>query len=359
MTTVDQSTAGPVAPAPAPSAPASAAQAPRQWLGGAALLLALAAGAGSGFVWWQGQQADARAEAATRALMDTLAALKQDQAVQHDTRSAALKSLEDALARQQSQTQELNRLLAAQGSRLEALAHTDRSDWRLAEAEYLLRMANHRSIYSRDLASARALLQNADAIVAALQDPGLHATRAAIADALSKLALATPVDQEGTYLAIGALIERATALQGVPRLQPQAPDLVPVGERPGYEKVWNAATDALAKVLVVQKRRGASQPVLDASDEWQARQHIRLLLEQAQAALLAERSGLYQQSLAEAASAIERDFVHDPASATVAAALRQLAQRPVSITPPDLSAPVRELELAVANRHTAQQGGTR
>lgn len=332
---------------------ASPAHGPRQGVALAALALALLAAAGTGFVLWQGQQALARTEAANQALNNALSALQQDQSEQQDARAAASKSLEDGLARQQSQTQELNRLLAAQGSRIEALAHTDRSDWRLAEAEYLLRMASHRVIYNRDLTSARNLLHTADSIVAALRDPALHATRAAIADAQSRVAATAPVDQEGTYLAIGAQIARVAELKGIPHLQPVKPDLAPVGERPGYEKLLNAATDALGKVLVVQKRRGASQPVLDASDEWLARQHIRLLLEQAQAALLAERAGLFQQSLNDAAQAVERDFVHDPASASVATALRQLAQRPVSIVPPDLSAPVRELELAVANRHVA------
>ena len=362
MTAADESReqAVPAAsPSPASTAPAPApSSSPRSAAAALALVVALASGAGAGYVWWEGRQARASAELSAAAVADAVSALKQDLAAQQQQRESALKGLEDALARQQNQGLELNRLLASQAGRIDAIASADRSDWRLAEAEYLLRMANHRLIYSRDVTSARDLLDSADAILAAMDDPVLHAARGAIADARSRLAATRPVDHEGTYLALGAQIARVGELRGVPRLELPPPDLKPVGERPAYEKAWEAVRDALARVLVVQKRREASQPVLDASDEWLARQRLRLLLEQAQAALLAERAGLYQQSLKDAAAAARRDFSHDPASAAVADALLELAARPVSLEAPDISAPVRALEAAVANRHAAPAAAT-
>ena len=88
----------------------------------------------------------------------------------------------------------------------------DRESWLLAEAEYLLRLANQRLIMAGDAASAQALLSSADNILRELDDAGLHEVRGAVADDLAAVRAVPQVDVEGIYLRLSALVEQAGKL---------------------------------------------------------------------------------------------------------------------------------------------------
>ena len=83
--------------------------------------------------------------------------------------------------------------LNGQQQRLLNMSTTNREDWLMAEAEYLLRLANQRVLIERSATSAVGLLESADAIMeqvaAGLGDPELFAIRRAIAQDLAALRL--------------------------------------------------------------------------------------------------------------------------------------------------------------------------
>lgn len=320
-------------------------------LGALALLVAVGTAGGAGWLWWQDrpvlQAADARLQALQQQLESNRAELVTLQQQQGEQRTA----LRDVEASAQRQAGELG-VLGERLSQLDRLARSERSDWRLAEAEYLLRMASHTLIYARDPVGSRQLLQSADTLLASLDDPGLYPARAALSEAHARLANLKPLDAEGTYLAIAALGGRVDALRALPELEAPDAEPLPVGVRPWYETLWHGIKQTLGQVLVVQKRHTELTPVLNADDEWRARSRVRLLLTQAQAALLGERAALYRQTLEEAAASLARDFAADPASTALAADMRALAERPVSLDVPDISAPVRALEEAIAARES-------
>ena len=70
---------------------------------------------------------------------------------------------------------------------LEQLASANQQDWLLAEAEYLLRLANQRLHLERDWNSALSMLQAADNVLAETHNPRTKAVRAAIAKEIPAL----------------------------------------------------------------------------------------------------------------------------------------------------------------------------
>src|SRR5690606_21247593 len=118
-----------------------------------------------------------------------------------------------------------NRLLVAeqrieaQHKRLQGLSSTSREDWLLAEAEYLLRLANQRVLIEHSPSSADGLLTQADEILKNLDDPDLFSLRQAIAKDLASLRLIKEVDHEGLYFSIKALTEQIELLSLHPTRQ--------------------------------------------------------------------------------------------------------------------------------------------
>ena len=76
--------------------------------------------------------------------------------------------------------------------RLETVLGASRQDWRLAEAEHLLRMASLRLSALHDTNSARFLLQAADQILMEQDDPAAFAAREQLAKSISALQSSGP-----------------------------------------------------------------------------------------------------------------------------------------------------------------------
>lgn len=98
------------------------------------------------------------------------------------------------------------------------LKAADRTDWLLAETEYLLRLANQHAILGHDAPAAAALLAQADKVLLELTSPTeiqtmaslrkIIAIRQQIAEEREALLLRGDIDREGLYLQIEALIQQ-------------------------------------------------------------------------------------------------------------------------------------------------------
>ena len=96
--------------------------------------------------------------------------------------------------------------------RLLSLTATTTDDWRLAEVEYLLRLANQRILTSKDSQTALNLLKSADQILLELGDPRLYKVRHAIANDRAAIALVGEQDLEGAFLELSALSKQINSL---------------------------------------------------------------------------------------------------------------------------------------------------
>ncbi|WP_116367670.1 uroporphyrinogen-III C-methyltransferase [Parahaliea mediterranea] len=271
-----------------------------------------------------------------------------------------LATLEPQLARQADSLRDLSQQLAAitdrvesQGEELARYNATDREGWLLAEAEYLLRLANQRLIMTGDTESARALLRSADSILRQLDDTRLHATRAAIASELAVLRAVPVLDTEGLYLRLSALAEQAAGLaifelpEAEQRLQEAPADSWRERLRQGYQ----AALQKLSDYIIIRRRDVPMQALMDPQWEGLVRQNLRMLIEQAQVALLSGNARLYRESLLRARHWVEQFAESDAeASRALNAELQQLADETVTVDLPDIGASLRALEQAIEQR---------
>ncbi len=341
-----------------------------------ALLLALAAAGGVGWLLREQLRGDAGISARLEAIetsparaapdLDGLnrqwreqldAALQTMQAGTGDLDGQA-RRLAQALDSVQAQLAEHDAKLAQQGTELDRYSDDERDDWLLAEAQYLIRLANQQLLMAGDAAAAQGLLGSADSILMALDDVRLHEVRAAVADDLAAVRAIPRLDVEGLYLRLAALVEQADKLvifqlpEREARPQPEQADTWQARLRQGYE----AALAKLSDYIIIRRRDEPMQALMDPQWEGLVRQNLRMLLEQAQIALLSGNQLLYQDSLERAQYWVREFFESDEAAArAMSREITALAQTSVAIDLPDISGSVQALDAVMKQR--LQQGG--
>lgn len=353
------------APAPSPAAEATpAAAVPRPAGGGRGLaVLALLVGLGGaglgGYALWQ-QQALAGADAALsqqlspyQALPEAVRALgEQDQRLvarlQPLERLPSAEALDEQarlLALLQSQQQGLR-------ERVEQVLGASREQWRLAEAEHLLRMAMLRLSALQDTGSAIALLREADLILRRQDDPGAYAAREQLLSGLEGLRSLPPIDRTGLFLQLGALRGQAAALAAeAPQFQTG-----PEGAGAASPRPWERWLAALSRYVRIDLDSDAQvKPLLAGQSLAQVRLALALAIEQAQWAVLNGNPQVYRQSVAQAAELLDQQFGdrHEAARA-LAQRLRELGERQVSVTLPDLTPALRALQHYIDERERSE-----
>jgi uroporphyrin-3 C-methyltransferase len=284
--------------------------------------------------------------AATAALTDSQTALAE-----------LNESFQQIQAEKASQTVEIAALqerLSDAIKQVEAGRNRSENDWRLAEAEYLLRLANQRVLMEKRAEGALALLKNTDQIIKELDDVSLYALRQALASDIAKLEALPKLDVEGTYLRLTALIEQTKDLPTLSlEQQRQLPELLnEMTSNTVTPETQAAITSGFAKALakleslvVIQQHDKPVEPILSPDQGHYLRQNIQLLLEQGQLALLRQQSDIYKNSLTRAQTLLEQYF--DKTNTNTAALLRalsQLSKLEVAPTIPDISGSLKQLQ---------------
>ena len=359
--------AAPEPPPPAAEEPVAvaekAAPPPRRggfiaWL---ALLLVVALAGGSAWVVMEAQRRADTLAARVNALESSAgredSELEQSLSAverQLDNRlDSALSSVSSESAAQAARLQQLESGLAEQRNELARFSATDRESWLLAEAEYLLRLANQRLIMTGDTEAAAALLASADAILRQLDDAALHTVRAAVAADLAAIRAVPQLDIEGMYLRLAALIEQADALVifEFPELEAQ-PMPEPAEDWEGrLQQGYEAALRKLSDYVIIRRRDVPMQSLMDPQWESLVRQNLRMLLEQAQVALLSGNQFLFRESLERSQGWVAEFFESDEAAArALAREIRLLQDETVQVTLPDTARSLRALQDAVVQR---------
>ncbi|WP_347329923.1 uroporphyrinogen-III C-methyltransferase [Marinimicrobium locisalis] len=333
------------------------------WVG-----LTLAAGYG---VWWVWQDLNEQ-RAIVSELRETVAEQEESLEQQNRELRQAPEQLKRELSRELDQSQRgqsemlssLEQRMNRVDRRLSAIASTNREDWKLAEAEYLLRLANQRLVLERDSANALALAQTADAILRDLGDSDLLPVRRALASDIEALKLADQVDREGIYVRLLALGEQLPKLPLVePMRAPEGEAFTGGPEGEPAEGIWNRIKGSFARMMDrlsshirIRQHDKPIEALADPREQYLLRQQLQLMLEQAQAALLREQGQLYQKSLNRAADWIEAHFALNPQTETVMARLRDLAQVDIAPELPDLDDALNLLETHIERQHRLSPG---
>ena len=289
-------------------------------------------------------------------LQGQLQSLEQDIRKQLKT---GLDAANSASTNQSASLQQFSQQLDAQNQQIAAFSANDHESWLRAEAQYLLRLANQRVVMARDTDSALALLDSADGILRQLDDVSLHDVRAAVAAEQAALRAVPKVDVEGIYLRLSALVEQADRLvifqmqeqEDQPEAKPEEGDWQVHLER-GYEE----AARKLSDYIVIRRRDVPMQALMDPQWEGLVRQNLRMLLEQAQVALLSGNQTLYVESLQRSQHWVAQFFDTDDAAAhAMSREIAQLEGQTIQVVMPNLTRSLQALDDAVSQR--LQQGG--
>lgn len=317
-----------------------------------AVIVAIVVALGLGYGWKRLQAQQAELASAGDENAQTIDTLRQ----RLDQREQAFASLQgDFQDYRQDIDKNLDKVLAELADEQEA----DPREWLHAEAEYLLRLANQRLQLERDVKGAKALLKAADERLTDADNPALIPVRRAIQSELAALDSVPTVDRTGLYLALMAQQEQLADLplkQDVEEMSAQN------GNDSSLEGGWQQQLSRLGgelkDLVVIRRHDEALEALVTPEQESYLRQNVRLLLEQAQLALLKTEPKLYQASLDKAITLIERYY--DTQRDAVNNSLERLESlRDKTIRPelPDISESQQTLKDFIEKRFQNGNGG--
>lgn len=345
------------------------------------ILLAIAGGAG----WWFYQMQ--QQEPIVNSVQQNLESQQQEIT---NLQQGLESEREERQGQQQSQAalnQSINDLelkINSHARRLRELSTTSRSDWLLAEAEYLIRLANQRLITERNTKNATSLLLTADGILRDLDEVDLLPVRQSLANNITSLRSVPMVDREGLYLQLNALSEKLVNLPLMaPKLDEEVPETNelendPVTDGLGDEEVtswtegwatswretlyqsFNSALESTGDLIRVRRRDAPLEPLPSAQEDQQLRHNLAILLEQAQMALLREEQVIYQASLQKAQAWLDGYFELNDSARPLIEQLALLEQKNIVQELPDISEGLEVLRDFIDSwhkRHTVQQSG--
>ncbi|WP_320838589.1 uroporphyrinogen-III C-methyltransferase [Zhongshania sp.] len=256
-----------------------------------------------------------------------------------------------------SQLSALSRRSQELETKMQSLTTVDRQDWLLAEVEYLLRLANQRAQLSHDPRAAAQLLSNADSILRELDDAALHPVRAELAKEISALQNSADVDIEGVYLTLQGLATEAGKLKLYQAPSYSAEEVEETSEE-WQQRLQSGLDNAWAKLRSYIRIRHHDQNFkaqLAPEQEAALRASLRLMFEQAQLALLANRPLLYQRALDKAAAWLQEYYQLDDHRDGLLKQISTVRAMPVSPEMADISGSLRSLKVYLKSHRWQQE----
>ena len=280
--------------------------------------------------------------------------------------SQSLKSFQQSI---QQQTNYLSDLSEKQQTLLNSLAqesyfHTQklsdlgarsRTDWLLAEAEYLMHLANQKLTLEEDISSAEAILVSADKIIEEINDPGLFEIRQALANEVVSLQQVSHLDYQGLYLKLNALITSLDNLKQTSFLRDNTPkqDTVKIEDAKPEEvskvlAIWTSIWKDLKQAVSIRRLDQAVEPLLAPEQDYYLKQNLRLMLEQASLALIDKNTIIFRSSLKKSLTWMNRYFSQDDKQIVeLQNALAELSTFKIDQTLPDISKSLRLTKMKI------------
>jgi uncharacterized protein HemX len=304
---------------------------------------------------------DARSNA--ESLRANVAVKLDEQAAQLKAAAQALEAAQKDIKDAQNRLRELEAgLTEVQGQRV-ALEEMARElarapdEWLLAEVEQTLNIASRELTLAGNVRAALAALQSIDTRLARADKLQVLNLRRALNQDMERLKAVPSIDTQGISVKLDNLMGLAATLPLAVSdgLTTEAREPAAAGRQEAWlarlaGDFWNEA-----RQLVRIRRVGADDPVLIAPKEsYFLRENLKLRLLSARTALMARDEVNYKEDLKIAREMLTRYF--DPKARVVANAqqtLKQLAENPVSIATPDITASLNVIRAIRAARERA------
>lgn len=324
-------------------------------------LILLAGLIGVGLWSWQQSQSHQQLQQSLSHITDQNRQLEQRLSQGSNDHSGRLQGLEGTLREQQQRLSEQQRQIDHNARQLLDAGNRTRTDWLLAEAEYLLRIANQRLLIEQDIRGALAALNAADQVLRETDDVGAYPVREQLAREIMALRTVTDVDRTGLYLQLEAARETVTQLtdqavigggQPAPDSDQNAGESAPDTEPGTAARAWQRITDSLGQMVSIRRLDEPVKPLLSPDQSAWARLNLQLMLEQAELAVLRGHEDLYRQALDKAVISLETWFDNtDNRVAALRDTLAGLSDREVNPELPDISESLALLKGRIAGRH--------
>ena len=316
-----------------------------------ALLLALVALLVAGYSVWMNQQQLAQVSAGQQRIDGIQRQLDGALSAQQQASSRA-QALAADNRRLLDELEALSRQTRHNDARLAELAGSDRQDWLVAEVEYLLRLGNQRLNLERDVSGALAMLEAADKVLAETRNPGFDGVRMEIAREIQSLRLVPGVDRVGAVSRLQAMQDTLGEINWMPdvRFETSTPEASTSNEeRSWYAQLWFEVREGLGQAIRIRRTDTPVDIPLSPEQSYYLQQNARLMLEQAQLAMLRRDQNLYDRSLKRVSEWIGRALPQDDAATvTLQQLVTELQGWKVSPAVPDISGSLRLLRQRLA-----------
>ena len=248
--------------------------------------------------------------------------------------------------------------------RIAQLPGADTDDWLVAEAEYLLRLANQRLSLEKDLQGALAILLAADNVLLETDNPQFDNVRGQLAKEIVTLRSVPAVDTTGAISRIQAVQDQITKLEWMPRTLPkqavQLEDVAEGIELNAWQKFTTKAWAGLGSIVRIREHDKALPAPLTPDQHYYLQQNMQLMLEQAQVALVRQQTDLYRHSI-QRTQAWLNEFVRNETAQAKALqqTLEELALWEVAPAFPDITGSLTELRRYSAANQQATKASTK
>jgi uroporphyrin-3 C-methyltransferase len=300
------------------------------------------------YAHWRIGQFDNRIDRVRRQIAE-LRALDGRLAGQLATLTARLDTSQNAMRSELRGLQELPAQVAVLGRGVEELrsrTEAPQRAWARAEALYLLDLAERQLYLDRDVGTAIAAMEAADARLASFNDPAMAEVRRLLGQDLAALRAVPLPDLPAVLKRIAALEDAVPTLPvlGVPVTHPTTAQAEP---KPAgaFRQALHRIVAALRSLLTLKRVDPATSRLVTQEEQSLRRQHLQLLLFAARVAAMQPDGAAYAQSLAAAGDWLAQFF--DPSSPEVASAKSEIeALRSANVEParPKIGAAARQLQ---------------
>ena len=218
----------------------------------------------------------------------------------------------------------------------------------LAEADFLLRLADAKLKLERNVPAARLALEAAQKRLEAVKENGLAPLRTMLGEAIASLRGVKLPDFSGLAHKVLELEKEANTLplkidSGVPDIKNRVKPATDVAvsddaNRPWWDRATEAVWNQFKDIVVIRRERNEAPPLIAREAEYFLRQNLQLELESMRMTLLGDNAQAFQDSNQQIRDWIEKYF--DTQDSRVTAFLAELqAMRAVPFNPyiPDLT----------------------
>ena len=277
------------------------------------------------------------------------------------------KAIDEKMLQQSLASKKLIQQSQFNSQQLHDLGARNRADWLLAEAEYLMHLANQRLLFEHDVRGAEAILIAADQVLSENDDPGLLRVRQALALEILSLQQTNMADIESVYLQLSAMIKSLDSLSEKALLKQEVDNTnkneIIAGadseaSRFSWSGLWHEIWSDVQKVFIIRRLDHPVAPLLAPEQSYYLKQNLRLILEQTSLSLLDNNQETYQVSLEKASQWIQTYF--DLENSETDVLLKRIeAMKHVSIKPaiPDISSSLRLLKGKIESMYLSHSLG--